>query len=145
MIYFGQGLKNIGELKAGETLVVSGAAGAVGAIACQLGKFMGAKVYAIAGTEEKCEWLEKECGVEKAFNYKSPTFLTDFKKTVKYLDVYFDNVGGDILDFMLTRLNKYARIVMCGEQIFPLRDLGGNLIWIIYLQALFPPIVRFSL
>jgi NADPH-dependent curcumin reductase CurA len=102
---------------------------------------MGAKVYAIAGTEEKCEWLEKECGVEKAFNYKSPTFLTDFKKTVKYLDVYFDNVGGDILDFMLTRLNKYARIVMCGEQTFPLRSLGK----LDYLQALFPPIVQFSL
>jgi len=110
--YFG--LTKIGELKAGETLVVSGAAGAVGAVTCQLGKHMGAKVYAIAGTEEKCDWLEKECGVEKAFNYNSPTFREDFKKRVGYVDVYFDNVGGDILDFMLTRLNKNARIVMCG-------------------------------
>lgn len=76
---------------------------------------MGAKVYAIAGTQDKCNWLEKECGVEKAFDYKSPTFRDDFKKTVGYLDVYFDNVGGDILDFMLTRLNKNARIVMCGK------------------------------
>lgn len=110
--YFG--LTRIGELKAGEKLVVSGAAGAVGAITCQLGKHIGAKVYGIAGTKEKCDWLEQECGVEKAFNYKSPTFHADFKETVGYLDVYFDNVGGDILNFMLTRLNKNARIVMCG-------------------------------
>jgi len=110
--YFG--LTKIGELKAGETLVVSGAAGAVGAVTCQLGKHMGAKVYAIAGTKEKCNWLEQECGVEKAFDYKSPTFREDFKKIVGYLDVYFDNVGGDTLDFMLTRLKKNARIVMCG-------------------------------
>ena len=110
-----QGLTKIGELKAGENLVVSGAAGAVGAVTCQLGRHMGAKVYAIAGTEAKCDWLEKECGVEKAFNYNGPTFREDFKKQVGYVDVYFDNVGGDILDFMLTRLNKNARIVMCGE------------------------------
>jgi len=110
--YFG--LTRVGELKAGETLVVSGAAGATGAVTCQLGKHMGAKVYAIAGTEEKCDWLENECGVEKAFNYKSPTFRDDFKKTAKYFDVYFDNVGGEILDFMLTRLNKNARIALCG-------------------------------
>ena len=115
ILTFVQGLTRVGELKAGETLVVSGAAGAVGAVTCQLGKHMGAKVYAIAGTKDKCDWLEKECGVEKAFNYKSPTFREDFKKTVKYFDVYFDNVGGDILDFMLTRLNKNARVVMCGK------------------------------
>ena len=110
-----KGLTKIGELKSGETLVVSGAAGAVGAVTCQLGKHMGAKVYAIAGTEDKCDWLEKECGVEKAFNYNGPTFREDFKKRVGYVDVYFDNVGGDILDFVLTRLNKNARIVMCGK------------------------------
>ncbi|KXN89105.1 Putative NADP-dependent oxidoreductase YfmJ [Leucoagaricus sp. SymC.cos] len=109
--YFG--LKKIGEVKPGEKLVVSGAAGSVGSITCQLGKAAGAKVYAIAGSVDKCEWLEKEMGVEKAFNYKSATFMEDFKNTVGYLDVYFDNVGGDILDFMLTRLNKNARIVLC--------------------------------
>jgi NADPH-dependent curcumin reductase CurA len=82
---------------------------------CQLGKAAGAKVYAIAGSPDKCDWLEKEIGVEKAFNYKSPTFFKDFKASVGYLDVYFDNVGGDLLDFMLTRLNKRARIVLCGK------------------------------
>ncbi|TFK40348.1 alcohol dehydrogenase [Crucibulum laeve] len=109
--YFG--LREIGKLKPGEVLVVSGAAGSVGSIACQLGKAAGAKVYAIAGSPEKCQWLEKDIGVDKAFNYKSPTFFNDFKK-IGYLDVYFDNVGGDILDFMLMRLNQKARIVLCG-------------------------------
>lgn len=90
---FHQGLRNIGQIKPGETLVISGAAGSVGSIACQLGKRAGAKVYAIAGSKDKCEWLEKEVGVDKAFNYKSPTFRQDFKK-IGYLDVYFDNVGG---------------------------------------------------
>jgi hypothetical protein len=124
-----QGLKDVGQIKAGETLVVSGAAGSVGSLVCQLGKKAGAKVYAIAGSDEKCKWLEEELGVDKAFNYKSDSFRTDFK-TVGYLDgrclfpaflvyaddaiVYFDNVGGPILDFMLTRLNKKARIVLCG-------------------------------
>ncbi|RDB26209.1 putative NADP-dependent oxidoreductase YfmJ [Hypsizygus marmoreus] len=89
--YFG--LKDIGKLKAGETLVVSGAAGAVGSIACQLGKRIGAKVYGIAGSDDKCEWLVKEVGIDGAFNYKSPTFREDFKK-LGYLDVFFDNVGG---------------------------------------------------
>jgi NADPH-dependent curcumin reductase CurA len=88
-----QGLRDIGHLKKGETLVVSGAAGSVGSIACQLGKRAGAKVYAIAGSQDKCEWLEKEVGVDGAFNYKSPTFREDFKK-IGYMDVFFDNVGG---------------------------------------------------
>lgn len=94
-----QGLKDIGQIKKGETLVVSGAAGSVGSLACQLGKRAGAKVYAIAGSQDKCEWLEKEVGVDGAFNYKSPTFLQDFKK-IGYLDVFFDNVGGATLHFI---------------------------------------------
>jgi NADPH-dependent curcumin reductase CurA len=94
--------------------VVSGAAGAVGSLACQLGKKAGAKVYAIAGSADKCEWLEKELGVEKALNYKSSNFKDEFKK-IGYLDVFFDNVGGDILDFALTRLKQNARIIMCGQ------------------------------
>ncbi|KAI8980222.1 alcohol dehydrogenase [Trametes punicea] len=110
--YFG--LLDVGKVKAGETLVVSGAAGATGSIVCQIGKKKGAKVYAIAGSPEKCAWLEQELGVDKAFNYKSPTFFEDFRKTVGYLDLFFDNVGGDILNFMLTRLNPRARIILCG-------------------------------
>jgi len=109
--YFG--LKDICKLKAGETLVVSGAAGSVGAIACQLGKAMGAKVYGIAGSDDKCEWLEKELGVDKAINYKSATYQEDIK-VFGYYDCFFDNVGGEMLDLMLTRMNVGARIALCG-------------------------------
>ncbi|KAJ6531778.1 alcohol dehydrogenase [Mycena capillaripes] len=109
--YFG--LRDVCALKPGDKMVVSGAAGSVGSIACQLGKRAGATVYAIAGSQDKCEWLEKEVGVDKAFNYKSPTFRKDFKEA-GYIDVFFDNVGGDILDMVLTRLNKGARIALCG-------------------------------
>ncbi|TFK92657.1 alcohol dehydrogenase [Polyporus arcularius HHB13444] len=110
--YFG--LLDVGQVKPGEKLLVSGAAGATGSVVCQIGKKKGAKVYAIAGSQEKCDWLEKDVGVEKALNYKSPTFFDDFKKHVGYVDVFFDNVGGEILDFVLTRLNLHARIVLCG-------------------------------
>ncbi|KZP31738.1 NAD(P)-binding protein [Athelia psychrophila] len=109
--YFG--LNDIGRAKKGETLVVSGAAGAVGSVVCQLGKRLGCTVIAIAGSPDKCEWLEKDLGVDKALNYKSPTFHEDWA-ALGYLDVFFDNVGGDILDFALTRLNRDARIVLCG-------------------------------
>ncbi|TCD70242.1 hypothetical protein EIP91_004423 [Steccherinum ochraceum] len=110
--YFG--LTDIGQLKAGETLVVSGAAGATGSLACQMGKILGARVVAIAGSADKCAWLERELGVDKALNYKSPNFRQEFKDAVPQLDVYFDNVGGEILDLALTRLSLYARVVMCG-------------------------------
>nr|GAT60774.1 predicted protein [Mycena chlorophos] len=102
------------EIKPGETVIVSGAAGSVGSVACQLARRAGAgKVYAIAGSPDKCEWLEKEVGVDRALNYKSKTFYSDLKG-IGYIDVYFDNVGGDLLDMVLTRLNKGARIALCG-------------------------------
>jgi len=110
--YFG--LNEIGQLKPGETLLVSGAAGAVGSLVCQLGKRTGAKVIALAGSDEKCAWLEGELEVDKALNYKSETFQEDLKNAVGYLDVFFDNVGGEILDLALKRLNKNARVVLCG-------------------------------
>ncbi|KAJ7066944.1 hypothetical protein C8F01DRAFT_1119707 [Mycena amicta] len=109
--YFG--VKDICDVKPGVTMVVSGAAGSVGSVACQLGKRAGAKVYAIAGSQDKCEWLEKELGVDRAFNYKSKTFRQDFKE-IGYIDVYFDNVGGEILDLVLSRLNKGATVALCG-------------------------------
>ncbi|KAF8520503.1 hypothetical protein JB92DRAFT_2894758 [Gautieria morchelliformis] len=110
--YFG--LFEIGNLKAGETLVVSGAAGAVGSLVCQLGKIKGARVIGLAGSEDKVTWLENELGVDKGLNYKSLTFTADFKEHVGYLDVYFDNVGGEILDLCLGRLKQGARIALCG-------------------------------
>ncbi|KDQ15907.1 hypothetical protein BOTBODRAFT_31355 [Botryobasidium botryosum FD-172 SS1] len=108
------GLLEVSGINAGETLLVSGAAGAVGSIVCQIGKLKGAKVVALAGADEKCRWLEEELGVDRALNYKSPNFRKEFKDAVGYLDVFFDNVGGDILDLALTRLNKNARIALCG-------------------------------
>ena len=95
--------------------MVSGAAGHVGSLVCQLGKLYGARVIGIAGTDEKCRWLKEELKIDAAVNYKSPSFRDDFKKAVGYLDVFFDNVGGGILDFALTRLNRGARITLCGE------------------------------
>ncbi|KAG9051539.1 hypothetical protein FS837_004049 [Tulasnella sp. UAMH 9824] len=109
--YFG--LLEVGQLKSGDTCVVSGAAGAVGSVVCQIAKLKGAKVIAIAGSDDKCKWLETDLRVDKALNYKSPSFRDDFKN-VGYLDVYFDNVGGEILDLCLTRLNKGARVALCG-------------------------------
>jgi hypothetical protein len=110
--YFG--LLDVGKIKAGETLVVSGAAGSVGSVACQIGKIFGAKVIGIAGSDDKCRWLTEELKIDAALNYKSPTFQNEFKHAVGYLDVFFDNVGGEILDLALTRLNKGARIALCG-------------------------------
>ena len=110
-----QGLLDVAKIKAGETLVVSGAAGHVGSLVCQIGKLYGAKVIGIAGTDEKCRWLREEIKIDEALNYKSPSFHDDFKNAVGYFDVFFDNVGGEILDFALTRLNLRARVILCGE------------------------------
>jgi len=94
--------------------VVSGAAGHVGSLVCQIGKLYGAKVIGIAGTDEKCRWLREDIKIDAALNYKSPSFHDDFKNAVGYFDVFFDNVGGEILDFALTRLNLRARVILCG-------------------------------
>ena len=94
---------------------MSGAAGAVGSLVCQLGKRAGAKVVALAGSDDKCVWLRDELGVDVALNYKRSTFKEDFKNAVGYLDVFFDNVGGEILDLALKQLNKGARIALCGS------------------------------
>lgn len=92
--YFG--LKHIGKPKAGETVVVSGAAGATGSVAGQIAKIHGARVIGIAGSDEKCKILTEELGFDVALNYKSPTFKDDFvKATPDFINVYWDNVGGE--------------------------------------------------
>lgn len=110
-----QGIIDVGNVKAGEAVVVSGAAGAVGSMACILAKDKGAKVYGTAGSDEKCRYLEQEIGVVKAFNYKSPTFQEDFIREVGTFNLLFDNVGGEFLDFALTRMSLHARVLCCGE------------------------------
>jgi hypothetical protein len=71
-------------------------------------------VIAIAGGPEKCCWLENELGVDLALDYKSSDFHERFKKEAGFVDVYFDNVGGEILNFVMTRMNRKGRIVICG-------------------------------
>jgi NADPH-dependent curcumin reductase CurA len=111
--YFG--MLDIGKVKAGETVVVSGAAGAVGSVAGQIAKLKGARTIGIAGGEEKCRWLVEELGFDAAIDYKSQDVRRTLREHApKGIDVFFDNVGGEILDAALTRLARGARIVICG-------------------------------
>ena len=111
--YFG--LKEIGKPKEGETVVVSGAAGATGSVAGQLAKRWGCRVIGIAGGAEKCEWLTGELGFDGAIDYKADNVNERLRELCpKGLDVFFDNVGGDILEAALGNLAWHARIVLCG-------------------------------
>jgi NADPH-dependent curcumin reductase CurA len=110
------GLSEIGKPKKGETLVVSGAAGAVGSVAGQIAKIMGCRVVGIAGTEEKCEMLTSDFGFDAAINYKT---TGNMRKAIaaacpQGVDIYFDNVGGSISDAVLVNINQLARIAVCG-------------------------------
>ncbi|KAK7941329.1 nadp-dependent leukotriene b4 12-hydroxydehydrogenase [Apiospora aurea] len=112
--YFG--LLRIGKPQKGDTVVVSGAAGATGSVVAQIAKLKGCRVVGIAGTDDKCAWLKSDLGLDEALNYKSPTFKADFAKaTPDYINVYYDNVGGEILDLALARAAFRARFVMCGS------------------------------
>ena len=111
--YFG--LLDVGKPKAGETLVVSAAAGAVGSLVGQIGKIVGCHVVGIAGGEEKCRWITEELGFDAAIDYKAEPVLEGLKKHCpKGIDVYFENVGGEILDAVLSLINIGARIPLCG-------------------------------
>ena len=110
------GLIEIGAPKAGETIVVSGAAGAVGSIVGQICKILGCTVVGITGTDEKAELLKSKFKFDYAVNYKTSTDLSKVILDVcpKGVDVYFDNVGGEISDAVLANINKYARLPVCG-------------------------------
>lgn len=111
--YFG--LLDIGKPQDGETVVVSGAAGAVGSAVGQIAKLKGAKVVGIAGSQEKIDYLLNELGFDAAVNYKKETFKEDLRKAVpEGVDIYFDNVGGGVTDAVFALLNKNARIPLCG-------------------------------
>lgn len=111
--YFG--LFEVGKPKKGETIVVSAAAGAVGSIVGQLAKLKGLKVVGIAGGKEKCDYVVNELGFDACADYKSMSFPKEMlEATSEGVDIFFDNVGGEILDFMLTRINRNARVVICG-------------------------------
>lgn len=113
--YFG--LLDIGQPKEGETVVVSGGAGAVGMTVCQIAKIKGCRVVATAGSDEKNEYLRNELGVDATINYKTTKDVFGALKEAcpKGIDVYFDNVGGDVSDAVFPLLANGARIVICGQ------------------------------
>ncbi len=113
--YFG--LLDVCNPKPGETVVVSGAAGAVGSLVGQIAKIKGCKTVGIAGGDDKCEWILKDCGYDAAFNYKT---TDNYGAKLKELcpngiDVYFDNVGGAITDAVFMQINTFARMSICGQ------------------------------
>lgn len=111
--YFG--LMDIGQPKAGETVVVSGAAGAVGQTVGQLAKIKGCRAVGIAGGADKCRFVVEELGFDACIDYKSGSVRDGLKQHCPGgVDIYFDNVGGEILDHVLARINRKARIVICG-------------------------------
>ncbi|MEA2158276.1 MAG: hypothetical protein QOD66_656 [Solirubrobacteraceae bacterium] len=111
--YFG--LLDVGRISEGETVVISGAAGAVGSVAGQIAKLKGCRVIGIAGGEQKCRWLKDELGFDAAIDYKGQDVRRALREHAPdRVDVFFDNVGGEILDAVLTRLARGARIVICG-------------------------------
>lgn len=111
--YFG--LLKTGAPKAGETVVISGAAGAVGSLVGQIAKLKGCRVVGIAGGSEKCKFLVDELGFDAAIDYKNENVKKGLKQACPNgVDVFFDNVGGDILNDVLTQINLHARIVICG-------------------------------
>ena len=111
--YFG--ITEVGKIKEGNRVLVSGAAGAVGSVVGQIAKIKGCTVVGIAGGKEKCDYLINELGFDAAIDYKSEDINQALKeKCPKGIDVYFDNVGGEILDAALARIRMHARIVICG-------------------------------
>lgn len=113
--YFG--LLKIGQPKQGETVVVSGAAGSVGSMAAQIAKILGCRVVGIAGSDEKIHYLENDLGLDKGINYKT---TDDMEASIKQacpegVDVFFDNVGGELFDAVFANINDHARIAICGQ------------------------------
>ncbi len=111
--YFG--LLQVGRPKSGETVVVSAAAGSVGSLVGQIGKIKGCRVVGIAGGRDKCDWLTNELGFDAAVDYKAGGVFKALKAAAPQgIDVYFDNVGGDILEACLPQMNLHGRIACCG-------------------------------
>ena len=111
--YFG--ILEVGKIKEGDTVLVSGAAGAVGSVVGQIAKIKGCRVIGIAGGSDKCKYIVDDLGFDGAIDYKNENIHAGIKQHCpKGIDVYFDNVGGEILDAALARLRMHARIVICG-------------------------------
>ncbi|XP_050346861.1 prostaglandin reductase 1-like [Nymphalis io] len=112
--YFG--LLEICQPKVGETIVVTGAAGAVGSLVGQIAKLKGCRVIGFAGSDEKTEWLEKELGFDVALNYKKVDIHKELRKAAPNgVDCYFDNVGGEISSIIMNHMNEFGRVCVCGS------------------------------
>jgi len=137
------GLLDFGEPKAGETVVVSAASGAVGAVAGQIARIRGCRAVGIAGGPDKCRYVVEELGLDACVDYKAGRLWEDLSQaTPKGIDVYFDNVGGEILDTVLRRLNPFARIPLCGlisqysaTEPYALKNAGALLVNRVKLQG----------
>jgi len=111
--YFG--ILEVGKIREGDVVLVSGAAGAVGSIVGQIARIKGCRVIGIAGGSDKCSYLLEELGFDAAIDYRNENVKSRLKEECPDgLDVYFDNVGGEILDSALSRLRMHARVVICG-------------------------------
>ncbi len=111
--YFG--ILEEGRIQAGETVLVSGGAGAVGSVAGQIAKIKGCRVVGVAGGPEKCRYMKEELGFDGAIDYKSDNLFKAVRRECpEGIDVYFDNVGGDMLDIALANLRMHARVLICG-------------------------------
>ena len=112
--YFG--MLRVGQPKAGETVVVSGAAGSTGSTAAQVARIAGCRVIGIAGGQDKCDWLTSECGIDAAINYKSENVEQRLAELCpRGIDVFYDNVGGEILQAAVENMARHGRIVLCGQ------------------------------
>lgn len=136
------GLLDIGQPKAGETVVVSAATGAVGSIVGQLAKTKGCRVIGIAGGVEKCQTAIQDLGFDDCVDHKSQNFSTDLKKACpQKIDVYFDNVGGDVFYNVLTQLNDFSRVVLCGSMVWANQSgnpipMGPDMLAMIYFSKI---------
>jgi len=111
--YFG--LLDVGRAKAGETVLVSAAAGAVGSLVGQIARLQGCRVVGLAGSDDKCRWLAEELGFDAAINYRTQDLSQEIARHCPSgVDIYFDNVGGEVLDAAMGALNLRGRIVLCG-------------------------------
>ncbi len=109
------GLLNIAKIERKETVLVSTAAGSVGIFACQIARILGCKVIGLSSSDKKCDWVEKNLGIEKCINYKGENFSKTLKEICpEGIDVYFDNVGGNLLEETLYRMRLRGRVVCCG-------------------------------
>jgi NADPH-dependent curcumin reductase CurA len=140
--YFG--LKEIGQPKPGETVVVSAASGAVGSVVGQLARLWGCRAVGIAGGAAKCDYVKHELGFDACIDYKAGNLQRDLKEACpRGVDVYFDNVGGEILDTLLPQMNLFSRIVLCGlisqysaTEPYGLKNIRAVLIQRIKLQGM---------